>query len=61
VFDCACTVHDNPLHDLKVRIWCAVSLHKIVGLVFFEEANSYHHIKLILTPLFRELKDEDKK
>jgi hypothetical protein len=31
---------------------------KIRGPVFFEETNSDHHIKLILTSLFRELTEE---
>jgi len=44
----------------KVKICYAASLHKIVRSVVFEEANSYHYIRLIVMPLFRELKEEDK-
>jgi hypothetical protein len=38
----------------------AVNGHKIIRPMFFKEANSGRHVKLILTSLFRELTDEDK-
>jgi hypothetical protein len=39
---------------------CAVSAHKVIGPAFFEEIRSNHNVKLILTPLFRELTGEEK-
>ena len=54
-------VHDVPLHDLKVTVWCAVSECKIIKQMFFKETiNSYHYIQLILTPFFTELTQEQK-
>jgi hypothetical protein len=29
-------VHEIPLHDLKIRVWCAVSAHRIIGPTVFE-------------------------
>jgi hypothetical protein len=29
--------HVIPLHHLKVRFWCAVSAHRIVGSVLFKD------------------------
>jgi hypothetical protein len=49
-------VYEVPVHDLKVRVWNAVSMCKITMPVFFKEiVNSYHYHWLILTPFFREL------
>jgi hypothetical protein len=55
-----CAVYKIPLSDDRVRVYCAVSAHKIIGPAFFEEINSNHSIQLILTPLFRELTEEEK-
>nr|CAD7424506.1 unnamed protein product [Timema monikensis] len=30
-----CILHETPLHDEKVGVWCALSQHCIVGLIFF--------------------------
>jgi hypothetical protein len=36
-------VHEVPLHDLNVGVWCAVSVHKIVGPVFVREQTNNSH------------------
>ena len=40
-------IHETPLHDLKIDVWCAVSGTKIVGPIFFESTvntDVYLHI-----------------
>jgi hypothetical protein len=55
------SIHEVPLHDVKIRVWCAISAYRIIGPVFFQETiNSERYVRLILTPLFRKL-TEDKK
>jgi hypothetical protein len=29
--------HEEPLHPLKVGVWCAISIRRIIGPIFFEE------------------------
>ena len=40
-------IHETPLHDLKIGVWCTVSGTKIVGPIFFESTENtdvYLHI-----------------
>jgi hypothetical protein len=54
-------VHEVPLHDLKVGVWCAISARRIIGPVFFHETiNSERYVRLILSPFFDQLTDEEK-
>lgn len=39
-------------------VWCAVSMHKIIGLKLVQEKHSGHYVKLILAPNFMELTEE---
>lgn len=48
-----CAVYKIPLSDHKVRVCCTVSAHKIIVSAFFEEINSNHNIKLILTTIIQ--------
>ena len=48
------------LYNLKVGVWCAVSVHKHIRPVFFKETNYICFIQLILTPFFTELTDTEK-
>jgi hypothetical protein len=55
------SIYEVPLHDVKIGVWCAISAHRIIGPVFFQETiNSELYVKLILTPFFRELTEEEK-
>jgi hypothetical protein len=47
-----------PLHDLKVGVWCAISVEDNAALSFHETINSKHYVRLILSPFFDELTDE---
>jgi hypothetical protein len=38
---CSENPHAVPLHNLEVRIWCAVSANKITGPMLFEEIINY--------------------
>jgi hypothetical protein len=35
------TVHEVPLPDLKVRVWCAMSAQKIIGNMFFKKNSKF--------------------
>jgi len=35
------TMHEEPLHSQKIRVWCGVSRRRIIGPIFFR-TNSYH-------------------
>jgi hypothetical protein len=28
-------LHQRPLHDIKVGVWCAVSARRVIGPIFF--------------------------
>lgn len=30
-------IHNSPLHDVKVGVWCAVGAKQITGLIFYME------------------------
>jgi hypothetical protein len=36
------TIHQQPLHDQKIGVWCAVSSTRIVGSIFFETTVNSH-------------------
>jgi hypothetical protein len=41
-------VHGTPLHPVKIEVWCAVSCHRIVGSIFFENTiNLEHYIDIV--------------
>jgi len=43
------TIHEVPLHDSKIYVWCAISRRRIIGPIFFQETvNSQPYTKLIL-------------
>jgi hypothetical protein len=47
-----------PLYDLKAKVWWAISEHKPV--FSHETMNSKHYVRLILSPSFDRLTDEEK-
>jgi len=54
-------LHEIPLHDQKVGVWCAISRTRIVGPIFFHDTvNSQRYINNILNPFFGELTDYEK-
>jgi hypothetical protein len=53
-------LHQRPLHDIKVGVWCAVSAWRVIGPIFFEDAvNSDRYVSDILEPFFQELTEKD--
>jgi hypothetical protein len=55
------SIHEVPLHDVKIRVWCAVIMHRIIGPVFFQETiNSEWYVRLISTLFFCKLTKEEK-
>ena len=59
-----CELHQRPLHDPKVTVWCAVSATNIIGPYFFVNAvgetctvNSAHYRNMIETFFAPEIED----
>ncbi|PSN33709.1 hypothetical protein C0J52_26546 [Blattella germanica] len=54
-------VHEGPLHDLKVSVWCEISALRIIGPIFFYETlNSERYVNNILRPFFNMLTEPEK-
>jgi hypothetical protein len=50
-------VHEQPLHDAKLLVWCAMSEHGIIGPYFFEgTVNSERYREMLNTFFFPELR-----
>jgi hypothetical protein len=40
------SIHEFPLHDVKIGVWCAINAHRIIGPVFFQETiNSERYVR----------------
>jgi hypothetical protein len=47
------SVHQIPLHDIKIGVWCAVSARRIVGPILYHEImNTDRYVWNILEPFF---------
>jgi hypothetical protein len=54
-------IHEVPLRPVKFGIWCALSVRKIVGPVFFNETiNCERCVQAILGQFFPELTGEER-
>ena len=54
-------LHEVPLHDQKVGVWCAISRTRLIGPIFFDDTvNSQRYINNILNPFFNQLTDYEK-
>lgn len=54
-------VTEAPLHDLKFGGFCAISAWKIIRpLIFHKTISSEHYVRLILSPFFNQLADDEK-
>ncbi|PRD26096.1 UNVERIFIED_CONTAM: hypothetical protein NCL1_39058 [Trichonephila clavipes] len=47
--------HHKPMHDQKVKVWCAVLSRCIIGIIFFHQtlfiySTTMDHIYIIFTP-----------
>jgi hypothetical protein len=53
-------LHQRPLHDIKVDVWCAVSARRVIGPIFFEDTvNSDRYVSDILEPFFQDVTEEE--
>src|SRR6185437_9724828 len=54
-------LHEVPLHDAKVGVWCAISRTRLIGPIFFDDTvTSRRYIDNILNPFFEQLTEEEK-
>jgi len=54
-------LHETPLHDLKVGVWCALSANRIIGPIFFNwTINSQRYVDTILQPFFQQLTEQER-
>jgi hypothetical protein len=44
---------------MNKSVWCAVSMHKIIGLKLVQEKHSGHYVQLILAPCIMGLTEEN--
>jgi hypothetical protein len=55
------TIHEVPIHDQKVGVWCMVSGWRIIGPVFFyNTVNWEHYVNSIFEPFLQMLTEEEK-
>jgi hypothetical protein len=55
-------IHEFPLHDSKIGVWCGLRQDKIVGPIFFEDTiNFQRYILSILRPFFELLNEHDRR
>lgn len=53
-------LHESPLHDEKIGLWCAISGHRIVGPIFFDETvNSDVYIR-IFNEFYEQLTNDER-
>jgi hypothetical protein len=53
-------LHQRPLHDIKVGVWCAVSAQRVIGPIFFgDTVNFDRYVSDILELFFQELTEEE--
>jgi hypothetical protein len=51
--------HEEPLHPLKVGVWCAISIRWIMGPIFFEETVNMQVYMNIFNTFVSQLDDEE--
>jgi hypothetical protein len=47
-----CVGVENPIHDQKVLVWCAISANKVFGPFFFEESVNQQNYLTVLKDFF---------
>jgi hypothetical protein len=55
-------LHEIPLYDLKITVWWAMNVCKIIWPMLLEETINSHYycVHLYLTPFFKELTEQEK-
>ena len=49
-------MHETPLHDENIGVWCAVNAYRVIGLIFYETTiNAQRYRDDILTSFFEQL------
>jgi hypothetical protein len=53
-------IHELPLHDEKIGVWCAMSAHTVIGPIFYDHTfNAVRYVNNILCPFFAKVTDEE--
>jgi hypothetical protein len=54
-------IHELPLHDERIGVWCAINAHKIIGPIFYDDTvHAARYVNNILSPFFAELTEEER-
>jgi hypothetical protein len=54
-------IHELPLRDENVGVWCAVSAHRVIGPIFYDyTVTAVRYAKNTLRPFFAELTQEER-
>jgi hypothetical protein len=54
-------IHELPLHDEKIGVWCAMSTHRVIGPIFYDYTfNAVRYVNNILRPFFAKISDEER-
>jgi hypothetical protein len=54
-------LHQSPLHDQKIRVWCAVSGSRIIGPIFFDTTVNTEVYLRIFEDFYAQLTENEKK
>jgi hypothetical protein len=54
-------IHELPLHDEGIGVWCVISAHRITKPIFYNNTvNATRYVNNILSPFFAELTEEER-
>jgi hypothetical protein len=54
-------IHELPLHDKKIGVWCVIIVHSIIEPLFYDDAvYAARYVNNILSPFFAVLTEEER-
>jgi hypothetical protein len=54
-------IHELPLHDKRIGVWCTISACRIIGSICYNDTvNAARYVNNILSPFFTELTEEER-
>jgi hypothetical protein len=54
-------IHELPLHDKNIGVWCPISGHRMIGSIFYDDTvHAARYMNNILCLFFAELTEEER-